>query len=275
MGQNFTKQQWATTLQPPKLPGPRASRLTASGLSQRIFQTQRKEIFFFFCRWESFQRWNVWQKIGECKKKKKKLRTTPWSFSLTRAHRRAQKMAVGTHECPYAENKNTQSSSFFPSKYFPALLFLSSLSLCLLSPLKIMLPSTFIIWSAFSYLSPLLPLLLLLLNLLFFHPPSPPVIPPFSSCFFHFFSGSILCIPLGFLRGRTPLADQGQTLLQCSLSLNLFFALFSRYASPSVPFNSLSFISFSRLSFCVRNLSKSLFACCILTAPSLDESFCS
>lgn len=49
---------------------------------------------------------------------------------------------------------------------------------------------------------------------------------PLSSAPSFLFLCSIPHIPVGLLRGRTPLAGQGQTLLQCSLSLSLFLSLY-------------------------------------------------
>lgn len=133
------------------------------------------------------------------------------------------------------QKKNTQIKlTFFHHKYFPALLFSSTLFLCLLSPLKIIRllldPHPHIFLPAFIFLSPYFYLHLSMdfpaLLFLSFFLIIISVFPLLFAQSFYFFLRNIPCIPVGFLGERTLLADQGQTLLECSqtVSLSLFFS---------------------------------------------------
>lgn len=112
-----------------------------------------------------------------------------------------------------------------PTKDFLKSLLLSFCPLVFLSAF-IMPPSLYLHLTMDCLFSFLL-LLLLLILLLSFSFTSPSSVSPPLLCSFFFFSCCILRIPVGFLRGRTPLADQGQTLLQCfqPLSVSLILSL--------------------------------------------------
>lgn len=145
---------------------------------------------------------------------------------------------------------NKNSFCVFSSKYFPALLFLSSLLLCLLCPLNIISPFLSVyppLIILCIYHPPLsLPLGSLLSSFLaFLSFPSSCSVLPLSSTPSFFFLCSIPHIPVGFLRGRTPLADRDQTLLQCSRPLPLFLSSYLWSSFPPllvISFHSCSLI---------------------------------
>lgn len=158
----------------------------------------------------------------------------------------------------HKNKKHTNRAQVFPPRYFSALLFSSSLFLCLLSSLKIIslflsaYPSSYYSLPKFSRLPPSVfislwipPLPTLAPSWLFFLSNHHPLFLPLSSAPSFFFSCSIPHIPVGFLRGRTPLADQGQTLLQCSQPLFLFL---SPYFSSSLTDSTSPFTSSYSLS---------------------------
>lgn len=125
-------------------------------------------------------------------------------------------------------------SQCFSYQIFSSLIIfiLFALFLCLHSPTKdntsfpprlpllllLLLPSLFCIFPSPSFRLHLDTFLCFLLLGFSSFPSSSSVFSPSAPSLF---SCSIPHIPVGFIRGRTPLADQGQTLLQCSQPLSV------------------------------------------------------